>query len=197
MPTKFTRKSGAALIGSGVLWVAGIVTIYGSDVAARTRPWEGLPQTVFLVGALVLVVAGALLAVGIAGLNRRHDGALGVAGQAAFWIAVVVAVTAFAAWLWGVWVTALGIGAVVLSAALIRAAISPRMASFLVGAGGAFTVVAVWVTQFTTDEVTLGEGAFTAVLLVGSAIYAIGLIRLGIWLRTEELVKESTGDKLR
>jgi hypothetical protein len=194
MPTKFIRRSGAALIGSGVLWPAGIVIIYGSEVADRTRPWEGLPMTVFLVGALVLVLAGALLAVGIVGLNRRHDGALGVAGQAAFWIAVVTAVTAFGAWAWGVWVTALGIGAVVLSAALIRAAVSPRMASILVGAGGAFTVVAVWVTQLTTDEVSLGEGAFTGVLLVGLVIYSIGLIWLGIWLRTEELVMDSTAD---
>ena len=194
MPTKFIRLSGAALIGSGVLWLAGVVIIYGSEIADRTRPWEGLPQTLFLVGALVLVLAGALLAVGIVGLNRRHDGALGVAGQAAFWIAVVTAVTSFAAWAWGVWVTALGIGAIFLSAALIRAAISPRMASFLVGAGGAFTVVAIWVTQLTTDEVTLGEGAFTAVLLVGLAIYSTGLVWLGVWLRTEQLVMESTGD---
>jgi hypothetical protein len=184
MATTFIRLSGAALIGSGVLWPAGIVIVYGSEVADRTRPWEGLPQALFLVGALVLVLAGALLAVGIVGLNRRHEGALGVAGQAAFWIAVVTAVTAFGAWAWGVWVTALGIGAVVLSAALIRAAISPRMASLLVGAGGGVTVVAVWVTQFATDEVSLGEGVFTVLLLIGLTVYSIGLVWLGIWLRT-------------
>jgi biotin transporter BioY len=68
------------------------------------------------------------------------------------------------------------------------------MASFLVGGGGAFTLVAAWVTQFTTDEVSLGEGAFTAVLLVGLAIYSIGLVWLGIWLRADEVVMESTGD---
>jgi hypothetical protein len=183
-----------ALIASGVLWLAGVVIIYGSEVADRTRPWEGLPQTVWMVGALVLVLAGALLAVGIVGLNRRHDGALAVPGQVAFWIAVFTAVTAFAAWLWGVWVTALGIGAVVLAAALIRAAISPRVATLLVGVGGTFTVVAVWVTEFISGEVSLGEGAFTALLLVGLAVYSIGLAWLGIWLSSEQLVLESTED---
>ena len=76
MPTEFTRRSGVALVASSFLWLAALGFIYWSDVADRTRPWEGLPLALYLIGTFTLMAAGVLLAIGILGINRRHGGAL-------------------------------------------------------------------------------------------------------------------------
>ena len=190
MPTQFTRRSGVALVASSFLWLVGLAFIYWADLADRTRPWEGLPLTLWLIGTFTLMAAGALLAIGILGINRRHGGALGNTGRLAFWIAVLTTITAFAAWLWGMWLTALGVGAVVLATALSRSDIAPKAPGLLVGIGGAFAAGAAWVFQLTTGEVNLGSGAFTAWIFAGLAIYSVGLASLGVWLKTEEPVDQ-------
>ncbi len=190
VPTNFSRRAGVALIGSSFLWLAGLTFIYFAEVADRTRPWEGLPQQLFGIGAYTLLAAGALLVVGIVGINRRHGGALGHAGRLVLWISVITAFTAPAAWLWGVWLTALGIGAVLLAAALAGSDITPRLAGLLVGIGGATAAGSAWAFQLTTEEVDLGEGAVTTFVFLGLAIYSLGLAMLGTWLKGEESVEE-------
>lgn len=191
VPTNFTRRAGVALIVSSFLWLAGMTFLYLSEAADRTRPFEGLPQQLFLVGALGLMIAGALLVIGILGLNRRHGGALGHAGRLVLWIAAITAVTAFAAWAWGVWLTALGIGAVLLAAVLAGSDIAPRMPGVLVGVGGAFAAGSAWVFELVTvDEVDPGAGAVTAFIFAGLAVYSLGLVMLGTWLKGEESVEE-------
>jgi hypothetical protein len=185
VPTRFTRFAGVALVASSVLWLIGVALIYAADVADRTRPWEDLPQTYFTFGAFTLLAAGVLLAVGILGINRRHGGALGNAGRLAFWIAVVTAIAGPAAWMWGVWLTALGVGAVVLAVALQGSDIAPRVPGLLVGLGGALAAGSIWVVQLTTDEVDFGEGIGTALAFAGLVIYAVGLALLGGWLSRE------------
>lgn len=190
MPTEFTRRSGVALVASSFLWLAALGFIYWSDVADRTRPWEGLPQALYLVGSFTLMAAGALLAIGILGLNRRHGGALGNPGRLAFWIAALTSVTAFGSWAWGVWLTLFGIGAIVLAIAVHRSEIAPRTASLLVGIGGGLAAGAAWVFQLTSETVNLGLGAFTAWIFAGLVIYSLGLASLGVWLKTEEPVDQ-------
>lgn len=190
VPTTFTRRAGVALIGSSVLWLTGLALIYGAEVADRTRPWEGLPAMLFMIGAATLQIAGGLLVVGILGINRRHGGALGHTGRIVMWIAVVAAITAFAAWAWGVWLTALAIGAVLLAAALTSSDIAPRLAGVLVGIGGAVAAGSAWAFQVATEEVDLGKGAVAAFVFVGIAIYSSGLAMLGAWLKGEESVEE-------
>jgi hypothetical protein len=185
LPTRFTRFAGIALVTSSVLWLIGVALFYAADVADRTQPWEQLPQTYFTFGAFTVLAAGALLAVGILGVNRRHGGALGIAGRVAFWLAVVTAITAPAAWMWGVWLTALGLGAVVLAVALQASDIAPRIPGLLVGIGGAFAAGSIWVVQLTTDEVNFGMGLGTALAFTGLVVYALGLILLGGWLSRE------------
>lgn len=191
MPTQFTRRSGVALVASSFLWLAGLAFTYWSDLADRTRPWEGLPLALWMIGAFTLMAAGVLLAVGILGINRRHGGALGGTGRLAFWIAVFTTITAFGAWVWGVWLTALGVGAVVLAIALSRSDIAPKTSGMLVGIGGAFASGAAWIFQLTTPEVNLGSGAVTAWIFAGLAIYSVGLASLGVWLKTEEAVDQT------
>ena len=184
VPTQFTYRAGYALITSSVLWLVAMGFIYWSDIIAG--PWEGLPQQLFLVGALTLVAAGVMLVAGIVGINRRHGGALGVAGRVAFWLAVVTAVTASGSWFWGPWLTALGIGAVTLAIALNDSDIAPRAAGRLVGLGGAIAAGSAWAFQLATPEVQLGEDAVNAFIFAGLVIYAAGLSSLGLWLKSEE-----------
>ena len=142
MPTQFTYRAGYALITSSVLWLVAMGFIYWSDTIAG--PWEGLPQQLFLTGALTLVAAGVTLVAGIVGINRRHGGAFGTAGRVTFWLAVVTAVTAFGSWFWAPWLTTLGIGAVILAVALNDSDIAPRAAGRLVGLGGAIAAGSAW-----------------------------------------------------
>ena len=190
MPTEFTQRSGVALVISSFLWLAGLGFIYWADLADRTRPWEGFPRTLFMIGTFTLIAAGVLLAVGILGINRRHGGALGNTGRLAFWIAALTSVTALGSWAWGVWLTALGVGAVVLAMALSRSDIAPKAPGLLMGIGGAFAAGAAWVFQLTTQGVNLGSGAVTAFIFAGLVIYSIGLASLGMWLKTEEPVDQ-------
>lgn len=188
VPTTFTRRAGAALIASGLLWLVAIGLMFWSNDLDRIHPWEGPPQTVFMLGALSLMLAGAALTIGVVGLYRRHGG-LGGLGQAAIGLAGFTALAGVTAWAWGVWVTPLGVGAVVLAITLRRAGLVPRPATALVGIGGAAAVVTTWAFQLWTGEVALGEGAFTAVLFIALGIYGMGLTMLGSWLRTEEGVE--------
>jgi hypothetical protein len=190
MPTEFTRRSGVALVASSFLWLVALGFIYWSDVADRTRPWEGLPMALYLIGTFTLIAAGALLAIGILGINRRHGGALGNTGRLAFWIAALTGVTAFGSWAWGVWLTLFGIGAIVLAIAVHRSEIAPRTAGLLVGIGGGLAAGAAWVFQLTSETVSLGSGAFTAWIFAGLVIYSVGLASLGMWLKTEEPVDQ-------
>lgn len=190
MPTEFTRRSGVALVASSFLWLAALAFMYWSDVADRTRPWEGLPLALWMIGTFTLMAAGVLLAIGIVGINRRHGGNLGNPGRLAFWMAALTSVTAFGSWAWGVWLTAFGIGAIVLAIAVHRSEIAPRTASLLVGIGGGLAVGAAWVFQLTSETVSLGSGAFTVWIFAGLVIYSLGLASLGVWLKTEELVDQ-------
>lgn len=189
VPTEFTRRSGVALVASSFLWLAALAVFYWSDHLDRTRPWEGLPQVMYLVGTFTLMGAGVLLAIGILGVNRRHGGALGNTGSLAFWVAALTTVTAFGAWAWGGWLTALGLGAVVLATALHRSDIAPKLPGLLIGIGGAFAAGAAWVFQMTAEEVEFGSGAFYATIVAGIAVYSVGLALLGWWLRSEEAVE--------
>ncbi len=190
MPTEFTRRSGVALVASSFLWLAALGFIYWSDVADRTRPWEGLPWALYLIGTFTLMAAGVLLAIGILGINRRHGGGLGNTGRLAFWIAALTSVTAFGSWAWGVWLSLFGVGAIVLAIAVHRSEIAPKTAGLLVGIGGGLAAGAAWVFQLTSEPVSLGSGGFTAWIFAGLVIYSVGLASLGVWLKTEEPVDQ-------
>lgn len=188
MPTHFTRRAGYALIASGFLWVAGMALGYASDLADRTRPWEGFPQMLYMIGALILVLAGLLGAAGILGVNRRHGGTLGLRGRIGFWLFLLAGITVFATWVWGIWATALGLGAASIGSAVIGSGIAPRLSGVLVSSGGVLAAVGLWSLQFLNSEIALDETASQVVLYVGILLLAAGLVILGRWMANEEIV---------
>lgn len=190
MPTQFTKRAGYALIGSAFLWVAGSAVHYLSALADRTQPWEGLPQTLFFIGALVLIAAGLLGAAGVLGVNRRHAGSLGIRGRLGFWLFLVAGVTVFATWFWGAWATALGVGALLIGSALVGSGIAPRSSGILIGGGGLVAGVGLWSLQLASGELSLADTAAQLVLYAGILLFAIGQVVLGRWMATEEIVDE-------
>lgn len=190
MPTNFTRRAGYALIASAFLWMAGMGLGYASDVADRTRPWEGLPRSLYMIGALVLVLAGLLGAAGILGVTRRHGGALGLRGRIGFWLFLIAGVTVFATWVWGVWATALGLGSVLVGSALLGSGVAPRSSGALITSGGILAAVGLWSLQFLNTEIALDETAVQVVLYAGILLLSIGLVLLGRWMANEDVVDE-------
>ena len=190
MPTQFTKRAGYALIISAFLWVTGMAIHYAADVADRTRPWEGLPRTLFQIAALVLVVAGLLGAAGVLGVNRRHGGALGIRGRLGFWLFLVAGITVFATWFWGAWATALGLGAALIGSALIGSGIAPRSSGFFITAGGLVAAVGLWSLQFINTEISLDDSPVRLVLYVGILLFVIGEVILGRWMASEEVVDD-------
>lgn len=191
MPTQFTRRAGYALIVSAFLWVGGLAIQYASHVADRTRPWEGLPQTLYMIGAFVLVAAGLLGAAGVLGVNRRHGGSLGLPARIAFWLFLIAGITVFATWFWGAWATALGIGAALIGTAIMGSAIAPRSSGILIALGGVVGVVGLWSLQFTNSEISLDDSSSQLVLYSGMLVFAVGQAMLGRWMATEEVFEDS------
>lgn len=191
MPTQFTRRAGYALIASAFLWMGGGAIQYAADAADRTQPWEGLPQTLYMIGAIALVLAGLLGSAGILGVNRRHGGALGLRGRIGFWLFLIAGVTVFATWAWGVWATALGLGAVLVGSALIGSGIAPRSSGVWMSSGGIVAVVGLWSLQFLNTEISLGDSPVQLVLYAGILLFAVGQAVLGRWMATEEVLDKS------
>lgn len=190
MPTQFTKRAGYALVASAFLWVAGTAIHYASDAADRTRPWEGLPRALYMIGAFVLVTAGLLGAAGVLGVNRRHGGSLGIRGRLGFWLFLVAGVTVFATWFWGVWATALGAGAALIGSALIGSGIAPRSSGFLIGSGGLLAAAGLWSLQFANTEISLDDSPVRLVVYTGILAFAVGEVVLGRWMTTEEIADE-------
>lgn len=191
MPTQFTRRAGYALIASAVLWTGGIAIHYAADVADRTRPWDGLPQTLFTIGAFVLVLAGLLGSAGILGVNRRHGGGLGLRSRIGFWLYLIAGVTVLISWLYGVWATALGLAAVLVGSALIGSRIAPRSSGAWMSGGGIVAVAGLWSLQFLNTQISLFDTAAPVILYAGILLLAVGQAVLGRWMATEEVLDES------
>ncbi len=190
MPTRFTKRAGYALIISGFLWITGMAIQFASDVTDQTRPWEGLPLALNLIGAFVLVAAGLLGAAGILGVNRRHGGSLGIRGRLGFWLFLATGITVFGTWFWGAWATALGVGAALIGSALMGSGIAPRSSGFLIGSGGLVAAAGLWSLQFANTEISLDDSPVRLVLYAGLLLFVIGEVVLGRWMATEEVVDE-------
>ncbi len=191
VPTQFTRRAGIALVISAALWATGLALLVVSEVLDNTRPWEGLPLGAYLSGAITWQVAGTLLALGIAGLNRRHGGTLGVFGRVSFWMAIALAIFAIAPWFWFAWSTAMLVVGVILGHALAKADLVPRWAARLIQVGP----VVIWTALAAFEvlgarDVEIGGGPTTAFAALGLAAFCVGLVAIGRWMRSETPVDE-------
>lgn len=187
MPTAFTRAAGTAALGSALAWVLAAVALVVSNLGGWT-------ESLYILFAIPVVVAAVTTVVALAGLLFRAGGrrdfgtivGLVLAGAAA----VMMLLTA---WAWLVWT-------MLIAAAALIAVLKARSA--LVGAGATdWLLVAAWPAALATfliaDRMRLGDvdtygdypGAVLAGFLVGTALFVGGLVPLGRWMRSEEVVQ--------
>jgi hypothetical protein len=194
IPSGFTRAAGLAGLVAASLVITGLVVIVFANIAEWSRPWYGLPRTLWSIGTLAIVVGVLLSAVGAAGLLRRQG--------SGSWLAVallgVAAVTALAAWFVWLWVTALAMGAWILAARLRRADFAPRRAVIRIGLGAMLAAVVPWmmvvshvVGASVLDLDMLQQAIVQASVAVGLVIWASGVGALG-WRLFREGADEET-----
>jgi hypothetical protein len=159
-------------------------------VVSGLRGWT---ESLYILFAVPVAIAAATTVVALAGLLSRAGGrrdagtilALVLAGSAA-------AMMVLASWAWVVWT-------MLIAAAALTTVLKARSA--LVGSGATdWLLVAAWPAALATfviaDRMRLGDvdtygdypGAVLAAFLVGTALFVGGLLPLGRWLRSEEVV---------
>jgi hypothetical protein len=182
IPTGFTRAAGfAGLVAAGLV-TGGLVVILFANIAEWSQPWDGLPRTLWSIGILAVVSGVLLSAVGAAGLLRRQG--LGS------WLAVVLlgvaGVTAVAAWFVWLWLTALAMGAWIVTARSRRADFAPRRAVLRIGFGALLAAAVPWMVMVSRmagasilDTDLLQEVLVQVSIALGLVIWASGVGVLG------------------
>ncbi|MEX2323752.1 MAG: hypothetical protein WEA29_08305 [Acidimicrobiia bacterium] len=189
VPTNLTRRSGVFMIVSSALWLAALGFMYASSLVDRTRPWEGLPQNLFLVFQSLLIAAAATLFVGVVGLVRRHGGTMGIAGRVATWLGILLMLSALPAWAVVVWSTILAALGLALLIGLNRASLVPRAAGTMIAVGAVATSALFWWFEVRLDPGDDGLfGWVVPALLVALGLMGAGLTTVGLWLRSERPV---------
>lgn len=195
IPTRFTRAAGALLLAGGAAWIWGLPLLVLSTVADRTRPWEGLPRSLYLLGAWPLILGAVALWVGLIGVYRRHGGGRGlpVAGLAALGLA---ALGVWAPWFIFLWIPLLAVGGSLFATWLRQRDLAPRTSALALAIGPLVACVVVLTVA------TLGAGnlesfsyaqqqALESVLSGSLAVFAGGIVGLGRWLRAERAVEDA------
>lgn len=186
LPTRFTHTAGTVALAGGVGWLVGSTLIMLATVADRTRPWEGLPQTLYVPGAYALTLGALAVWVGLLGVYRRHGGG-GAIPTAALTLLGLGSLASFAAWFVFLWIPLLGLGGVLFALWLRGLGLAPRAAVLMVGAGPvtAAAVVAAGTAVFGLTWPDTAQLALRATFLVALALFAAGTMSLGRWLRSE------------
>jgi hypothetical protein len=193
VPTQFTRVSGIFSIVSGVLWLAMIALWwFGNWREDVDGTWEGAAQVSWILGTGAALSAGAFLIVAMVGMNQRHGG-LGLLGNAGVALTGLGVAGLLIAWFFYGWGTAIGIGTLLLGAALLRRDLAPRLPTYLFTVGftvGGITVAVLNFTEFGYRDVWGYRPTANLIgITVGIVILALGLFGLGNWLRGETPVE--------
>jgi hypothetical protein len=186
MPTAFTRAAGTAALVSALAWILAAVALVVSNLG-------GWSESLYVLFAIPVVVAAVTTVVALAGLLSRAGGRRDFGTIVGLVLAFSAAVMMVLAWAWLVWT-------MLIAAAALIAVLKARSA--LVGAGATdWLLVAAWPAALATfliaDRMRLGDvdtygdypGAALAGFLVGTALFVGGLVPLGRWLRSEEVVQ--------
>jgi hypothetical protein len=190
VPTCFTRASGLPLLTTGVTWMWASALFLLSGLAERTRPWESLPRTLFLVAVIPLWIGGIALGVGLVGVYRRHGGG-GRLPVIAITVLVLGALVSSLPWLVFGWIPLIAVGAVLLTIWLRQWNLAPRASSAALAGGSTVAAgIALAIGVLTggdfrvlngTQRLIVGLGIFG-----GVAVFAKGVARLGRWLAAED-----------
>ena len=197
VPTTFSRTAGLFAIVSAVAWISGLVAMAmsaGLPDATGVDPEQFVlnGQTgFFIIAAMSLLVAGALMLVAMLGLYRRH-GSLGILGIGGLAITGLGVAALLIAWAFAIWMTLIGLGVLLFAISLLRRDVSPRLWTVAWGSGmavGAITwYVLRWLEVGTRDQWGDYPLAVGIALPIGIVIMAIGLFGIGRWLHHEQPV---------
>jgi hypothetical protein len=186
MPTAFTRAAGTAALASALAWVL-------AAAALSVNGLRGGDDGLYILFAIPAMLAAVTTAVALAGLLSRAGGRRDAGTVLALVLACsAAAMMVVAAWAWPVWT-------MLIAAAALIAVLKARSA--LVGAGSTdWLLVAAWPAGLATfvvaDRMRLGDvdtygdypSALAAGFLVGATMFVLGLVPLGRWLRSEQVV---------
>jgi hypothetical protein len=202
VPTKFTRTGGTLAVFSAAMWLllAAAWWIAGLTSQSNDHSLGGTVASIsYGFGALALLLANPLTILTLIALSQRHGG-LGLPGTAGLFIASIGAVGSLAAWVmigWG----AFGIvGLVLFGFAMSNRDIAPRIPTLAFSVSFACGGL-VWLVGHVVGKVAMEVGfwgedwlANELALTVTALLLAFALIRLGLWLRGEELASFDVSD---
>lgn len=194
VPTHFTQTAGKLALIAAAAWCAVAIGWTVSYVIEdRTGRWEGTAaQPAFMIAAAALLSGGALTVAVLVALHQRHGG-LGILGWAGIGIGGLGAAAGFIGWfVWG-WGLLIGLGTLLIAAAVLQRDIAPRVPTILMAAAWPLAGAVAGVLRFAEagrqDQWGDYPLAITAGLAVGCIVFAAGLTGLGRWLRAEEPVE--------
>lgn len=192
LPTGFTAAAGRlARLGSAA-WIVLAAAWFAAQIFDRGGEWGAKSQISYVVGWIGLLVAVVVTTTVLAALDTRHGG-LGVIGRTGTVLAGLGVVASVAGWLIAGWGLLVGIGALLISMAVIRRGLAPRVPTALLGASWCtaiafFVVLEEVVGLGTADEWGDHQWARVVAVGVGSAGMAAGLWGIGRWLGSEQPV---------
>ncbi|HRY11636.1 MAG: permease prefix domain 1-containing protein [Candidatus Nanopelagicales bacterium] len=193
MPTQFTRTAGSTALIAAAFWALMALTGF---VGGTELIFDG-QLAPYVLWAVVSGIAGILSVVSLAGLLVRCGGLRGAVPAAALAVATIGAVMlGITTWAWVVWTALLAI-ATGLTVWRMHTSGTRREPGDWVAVAAWPIGIAVFVllTQIGLGPVDYyGDYpvANAAGLTVGALLFAVGLGRLGRWLRSEEPVEASS-----
>ena len=181
MTTSGGRRGAPVILTHGVAaWLVGPLALNASSVSEQTRPWEGLPLTVYLVGSLAIVLGGvAMLLAIIQGGDREAFGVRSWVGVGL--VAVALVVSGLATWAIPIWTGLYGVGLLVrASSGVFRSAGRFLGVSFL--AALAILIILTELEVGRRDSYGDYPLAWTVAFWVAGVGAAVGM---GLWSRSE------------
>lgn len=114
MTTSVERRGGPVIWMLGAAaWLAGPLALNASSVLEQTRPWEGLPLTVYLAGSLFIALGGLAVLLAILKSDR---GAFSIRSWIGVGLVVLgLVVSGLATWAIPIWAGLYGVGLLVLA----------------------------------------------------------------------------------
>lgn len=202
IPTRFTRNIGIVAILGALAWIGSVIAWWTAAIIGQPTGvhmvWT--PSTpgfdVYQAATIMFSVAIVTLLVTMAGLHKRHGG-LGILSWVAmifvFYLFQINSVTQSAAMAFQAWGTFATIGTLLFAIPLYRRDLAPRTGVLALGAGG-FLGTAIWVVLRILAGPHREWGGLLAqywtinlpAVSIGILVLAIGMLRLGVWLRREQ-----------
>lgn len=188
VPTKFTRRAGLLALIAGVSWIAAAFLMIAMN---ENDNWE----IAYALFSITVLVAGVLTVIAMIGLGKRVGG-IGALGMVGIVVASLGVLLSVVAWAVPAWMGLEGVGFLLIGAAALRSGTTlPRAATVLTSS--AFLVGPIVFIALDALEVGWQDsyGDYPLAWIISTAVaiglMAIGLLGLGMWLRSEEPVDVS------